>query len=385
MARFRKNESIASKRNLDTFVYQLDGVTPALAATNWAAAKAICPLIGTHAATVRVVAPGVAGNTYSFTTKADGSGSGSLTHSGHDYVYHYQSGVTAMHNVVDVLFADGTLELVGGTYTAGDTLAATGDTQGPLLFTGGLDLAFKVRGNDGSGSEGVVYADAAGTFTNTTLASIGVDGEWIYQFTQAELNFVGANVGVMVVRPSQVAQCLLQGTQPGRLQVVVAGTSGNVYTFSTVAGGSGSGSLTKSGNDFTFHYQTTVTTMANLASALAADGTLTLVGGSYTGSNTLASTGDTQGPLAFAGGFDGFRTAIFVSEMNDAADFDAVDENGHTYGDTHRLQTATLANVDSGYDTGTIPFKSMDGAKTRLTGTTAATGRLTSTVGDLTP
>lgn len=385
MARFRQNESIAAKRRADIYVTYDDGVTPAPAATDWTAQKAICPLIGTHHATIQVSAAygsglgGAAGNAFTFATVADGTGIGSVTHTGSAYTFHYQTAVTTLANMASVLATDGTLNLVGGTYTGTDVLASAGDTQGPLPFTGGFNPAFSVRGG------GTTYADAAGTFTNTTLLGSGVPGEWIYEATQSELNFVGSEFGIIVVRPSIAAIAILTGTHHATVQASATGSAGNALTFATAADGSGTGSLTSSGNAWTFHYATGTTTMANLATALAASGVLALVAGSFTGSDVLASTGDTQGPIAFTGGFDGFKMTITVCEMNDAADFDTIDENGHTYGDTHRLQTAVLANVDSGYDTGTIPFKSMDAAKTRLTGTTAATGRLTSTVGDLTP
>jgi hypothetical protein len=59
-------------------------------------------------------------------------------------------------------------------------------------------------------------------------------------------------------------------------------------------------------------------------------------------------------------------------------------EGAHTAEDVMRLLAGVLAGKATGFNTGTIAFKSLDGSKTRVTVTTDSTGRLTSTIGDLT-
>ena len=80
-----------------------------------------------------------------------------------------------------------------------------------------------------------------------------------------------------------------------------------------------------------------------------------------------------------AGSWEG-TTAVDIAE----AVLDQVVEGSHTLGDLVRGIVAMLAGKSSGYNTGTIVVKSLDGTKTRFTITTDTTGRLTSTAGDLT-
>lgn len=185
MALFRKNEGFAAKRRVALFLYADDGVTPAPLATSWASVAASVALTGTHHATLTYSPAGSAGNSITVTLTADGSGVGSLTLSGSAYTFHYQSGVTTMANFLAA--ASGVFTFSG--HTPADVLVSPGDTQGPLALAGGLDLAWQVRAG------GTSYANAAGTWMNT-----GVDGEWIYEATQAELNFVGSEFGVKVQR-----------------------------------------------------------------------------------------------------------------------------------------------------------------------------------------
>ncbi len=62
----------------------------------------------------------------------------------------------------------------------------------------------------------------------------------------------------------------------------------------------------------------------------------------------------------------------------------AIGEGAHTYGDLVRLLVGVNAGRVLNFLTGTLVFKSLNAAKTRVTITTDNTGRLTSTVGDLT-
>lgn len=80
------------------------------------------------------------------------------------------------------------------------------------------------------------------------------------------------------------------------------GAAGNSLTLALVADGAGAGSLTQNGNAWTFHYQSTVTTVANFETAIQASSMLQVR--TTDASGTLASPGDTFGATAFTGGVD---------------------------------------------------------------------------------
>ena len=73
-----------------------------------------------------------------------------------------------------------------------------------------------------------------------------------------------------------------------------------------------------------------------------------------------------------------------IDAVGDFQGFETIAEGAYTYGDLIRLNTGVLAGRVLNFTTGTLAFKSLDATKTRLTVTVDATGRLTSTPGDLT-
>ena len=83
-----------------------------------------------------------------------------------------------------------------------------------------------------------------------------------------------------------------------------------------------------------------------------------------------ANGGGTYTTVGMAGSFTGFESIAFGSV---------------TYGDLMRLFEGVLAGKVANFTTGTLVFRNTDDTKTRLTVTTDATGRLTVTIGDLTP
>lgn len=273
MARFRKNEATAAKRRAKIYVTLDDGTAPAPAATTFPAIAAFVALTGTHHATLTWNATGVVGNAVTIQTIADGTGTGSLTHTGNAYVFHYQTGVTTMANFVTA--AAGVFAFTG--HTPADVLASTGDTQGPLSLAGGVAYGWEV-------SQGAsTFVAATGTVTNcTNAASVGIDGLFQYEATQSELNFLASEFVVKLQYP-------------------------------------------------------------------------------------------------------GFKTTVYTFDMNDAADFDSVDEASHTYGDTHRLQSSVIAAKVADFGTGTLTFRDLLDTKNRLTVLTSAIGRIASTIGDLLP
>jgi hypothetical protein len=97
------------------------------------------------------------------------------------------------------------------------------------------------------------------------------------------------------------------------INYVTVGVAGNGFTIKFIADGAGTGSVTTSGNDITFHYAAGVTTAANAVAALA---TYFTFSGSFTGASTLASPADAFGPLKLAGGTD---SALFVETVDGSA------------------------------------------------------------------
>lgn len=192
MARFRKNESIAAKRRVKIYVYQDDNITPAPTTETFAAVAAHVALTGTHHATLTWNATGLGGNAITIELVADGSGTGSLTHVGSVYKFHYQTGVTTMANFVTA--AAGVFTFSG--HTPADVLASTGDTQGPLALAGGVDFGFEV--SQGSPT----YQAAVGTWSFCTRNfGTAIIGCIQYEFTQPELNFLGSEVQLKLEYP----------------------------------------------------------------------------------------------------------------------------------------------------------------------------------------
>lgn len=137
------------------------------------------------------------------------------------------------------------------------------------------------------------------------------------------------------------------------------------------------------------------------ANALA--GTNLTVSSNGTGTHTLADTADTQALIAgrwiyeatqaeldFDGAF--FGLLVTGSGLSDThieadmvtADGGAIVEGSATEHDILRLIASVLAGKVLDFSSPTLAFKSLDGSKTRLTGTRDATGRLTNVLGDLT-
>lgn len=101
----------------------------------------------------------------------------------------------------------------------------------------------------------------------------------------------------------------LSGTATVAGMIVSWGTLGSAFnynggtpvTLALVTGGSGAGSMSNTGNAYTFTYAVGITTVANLVTALTTAGFT--VGGTYTSSATLQS-GDAFSALSLAGGLN---------------------------------------------------------------------------------
>lgn len=201
MARFRKNAPVAAKRRVKVYIWLDDGSGPAPAASTFAAVAASVALTGTHHATLTWLVAGLAGNVKTITLAADGAGVGSLTNAGNAYTFHYATGVTTMANFVTAAAA----VFAFSGHTPADVLVSPGDTQGPLALVGGIAYGWEVSQSTPT------FAAAAGTVTNCTRADgTGIDGLFQYEFTQAELNFLGSEVTLRLEYPgfrADVATC----------------------------------------------------------------------------------------------------------------------------------------------------------------------------------
>jgi hypothetical protein len=147
------------------------------------------------------------------------------------------------------------------------------------------------------------------------------------------------------------------------------------------------------------------TSLANAYAGTAID--LTTDG---TGTQTLAAIGTTQrgldGLFTYEAtqaetDFDGSEFSVIIDGTGFArannggtyttvamgaatSGFEAEAEGGHTYGDLMRLFASVLAGKVVNFNTGTQAFRDLADSKTRITGTTDTTGRLTIVINDLT-
>lgn len=82
---------------------------------------------------------------------------------------------------------------------------------------------------------------------------------------------------------------------------------------------------------------------------------------------------------------DQVDTTLSTSHGEGNWSLDATSEGSVTIADAFRLMAGVLAGAAIDFTTNTIVFKSLDGSKTRLTVVRNATGRISCTIGDLTP
>jgi hypothetical protein len=128
--------------------------------------------------------------------------------------------------------------------------------------------------------------------SQTIATATAVTSPWVLipAVVKSSLTFVGITTDINTV-----------------LEATTAGVAGDSITMAFVADGSGAGSITRSGTAFTFHYESTVTTITNFEAAIAA-----LAGGDDligvktpgTGATDFEAPGDTLAATNFSGGVD---------------------------------------------------------------------------------
>ncbi len=162
------------------------------------------------------------------------------------------------------------------------------------------------------------------------------------------------------------------------------------------------------GTDYWVIYVTDNTFKLATTRALALAGTNLLISTNGTGVHTLSDTASTvrlvwgawryealQAETNYVGSYfavrlkkDGVVREAIVQYDLDISPNDEIMEGAITYGDADRAQLALHGNAVGNFNTGTLVYKSVDGAKNRWTtvaDVVGGTGRLSGTPGDLTP
>lgn len=114
------------------------------------------------------------------------------------------------------------------------------------------------------------------------------------------------------------------------IEATLAGADWNLITIRTVADGAGTGSITRVGSAFTFHYASGVTTITNFethVAALAGADDLIAVKTPGTGGRTFDSPADTFVATNLAGGFD----AVLPAGLDDVTPYYAIQLNANTF------------------------------------------------------
>lgn len=378
MTLFNRAEPVAAKRREEMFVVQDDGVTPAAATTVFTGKKASRKLAGksTQFASATIVwdTVGVGGNAKTIAFVADGPGSGSVTNSGDAYTLHFNPAVTTLSNAVARLVSAGFA--VTGSYVPSNTLATPADVFSAAAFAGGEDASLFVRKPDASD-----YLAALGVWSTITKLGAARDGLFRYEYMQAELDAAGSQVSVMVDKVPDAAFLDL-ATKTTHCDTIIydkvaSGANGNVdgsdpVTIAFLNDGTGAGTLNNSSAAWTFHYQSTVTTVADFEAAIVASSRFAIK--AYgTSTNVLSHSADTFTATNMAGGVSYKRPQTYPGSMVDGPT--GLVEGSYTRDDLLRLCAAALLSKVSDFTTGTLVFRDLGDSKNRFTTTRTLLGR----------
>lgn len=294
-----------------------------------------------------------------------------------------------------LVVADATVDGVDSgadTIEIGDHGLSTGD--GPIQFTtsntlpGGMSLAtdywiifvdadnFQLADSLADAINGTEIAlSSAGTGTHTLVDTPDTkrlnDGLFYYEAAQADIDYLGSYFAIRISKTGfeeSVTQVDLVderqqhagSAQAGGASTVTlasdASSTNNLYTDAIVilTGGTGRGQVNTIAS---YVGGTKVATMARAWAVQPIAGTEYVIVPGPSGSSA-----------------SGVASAVWS----------AIGEGAHTYGDLVRGLIGVEVGPTTGYDSGSITAKSLNGAKTRWTWTVDQTGRLTVTPGDLT-
>lgn len=222
---------------------------------------------------------------------------------------------------------------------------------------------------------------AGGAFANTTatLTAIG-NGNYYVELTATELNTLGAiivryksaNTAEFSLSAPVVAVNVHDSVRAGltALPNAAAEAAGGLYTR-----GSGAGQINQPANGMV-----DVNGVRHLGTAYAAP---TVAGVPKVEVSAFVAGAITAAAFAVDAIAAAAVKADAVTKIA-AGTWATVLEGSHTAGDLMRGAIAAFVGKATNFLTGTIVIKSLNGAKTRWTITTDATGRLTVTAGDLT-
>lgn len=258
---------------------------------------------------------------------------------------------TALNRRIYVPFFDG-----NGRFLAGQTFA-TASAEVLVSLDGATEVA--------------AAADAV---------AIG-GGGYYYPASQAETN-CGSFLAVRFRKQATLALTGLTTHLNCTITAKNAVDGGNSFTLTSVQSSGVSpttGTLVKVGNAYVFTWKDSVTTEANFESLIAASADLAIKT-TGTGANVLVTPGDLFSSASLTGGFS---DSVVVQHI-DQGPWAVLGEGSHTYGDLMRLYASILAAKVSGFATGTLVFRDLADTKNRLTETDDSTGRIASTIGDLT-
>lgn len=135
-----------SNPRIDVLQMKLDRVDDGLESRAYSqAAQSATFLLGTYVpgffTIIRVKVGGKGGNNYTLSFVADGAGVGSVTKSGNNYVFHYQSGVTTALNFESAVVSsmDGVFEISNANPTPSDVFVSPAATFAATHFSGGTN------------------------------------------------------------------------------------------------------------------------------------------------------------------------------------------------------------------------------------------------------
>lgn len=385
-----KNEATAGKRRVTVYVSTADGTAPAPRDTDFADCVTLDRSSGVY-----VPAAGPLVNAFDELAMADQT-----------FTWSSGNNVTATSHP----YENGDGPFTFTTTGALPTPLAVAPYQAWIIVVDGNTIAFATTlAHAYAGTKIALSGSSSGTnkVTATGVASPGslrpLDGVFVYPATQAETDFDGSELVVRVVKDG-FALALARATFAGSVNVasfddgaITAEAFGDdalallgVDVVDLETGGAFSRTSvqldfasTSSVNDFY------TGAMLYVVSGTGAGGWATIDAYTNTSGEHVCSLAGAGLPVAPDEDsvcavirnpryFPGDAVADLIDGPSSTV------EGSNTLGDMVRLMASMMAGPVTDFRTGLLVFKSLDGSKTRLTGTTDASGRISIVLGDLT-
>lgn len=233
---------------------------------------------------------------------------------------------------------------------------------------------------------GSTLASAAGTFTNIGA----IDGLWLYEATQGETNVSVNEVSVHIIDSTWYAQTIVaidagSSLADGSISLATFSADALLGAFGILASGT---AQTGTATSITLATGSSSSNSAYVnARVLTVDGTgalqLTQATG-YDGTTKVLTVADTWGVIPDAT----TQYVLLAGDSPQAHGYKLLEginvEGSNKFADLLRGLVSLLMAGATGYDTDAPSWKSLDGTKTRWSGTVDDSGRPTITPGDLT-